>query len=679
MFNAECYTKAFAVLACNRHEARIRMTKQRTKHTYDESAFDILEGLEPVRLRPGQFTHTDNPLHITQEVIDNAVDEALAGFATTIHVRLLPDGVIEVIDDGRGIPVGKHKEKKIPVIQAAFGTLYAGGKFKKGADGSAYTYSGGLHGVGVAVTNALSNFLEAEVCRDGKRYHIRFEDGELARPLKVVGSAQSTGTCVRFQPNPKYFDSPEIPLGTLVELLKAKAALLPGLTVHFEDARKGEPRHQTFHFEKGVVSLLAELTADDAPLVPVLEGSRYAEASGDGINQGEGATWALSWYESGDGSGKSFVNLIPTPFHGTHVSGLKSALFEAVREYIEHHGLTPKGIKLSSDDVFKNVMFVISARILDPAFANQTKDKLTSREAVKTVEKMVRPDIEAWLNHNPAQARVVADLAVKHAVSRTRASAKIERRKSSGVVLLPGKLADCESGDNTITELYLVEGDSAGGSAKLARDKHFQAIFPMRGKSMNVWEKDKNEALANEEIHDLAIALGIPPHTRSEEVDFSKLRYGKVVILSDADVDGEHIRALLLTLFFRHFPQLIERGHIYVACPPLYRLDVDAAGGKKPARKLYAMDDQELRATEERLRKEGYRSWRIGRFKGLGEMDPPELWETTLAPDTRNLKRVSLPEELREEAMRTFDLLMTKSRAGDRRAWMERRGAEVEL
>ena len=655
------------------------MSKNTPKKTYDENSIKVLQGLDPVRLRPGQFTHTDHPLHIVQEAIDNAVDEALAGFANSICVRLLPEGVVEVIDNGRGIPVGKHPVAKMPTVQVIFGTLYAGGKFEKDSGGAAYSYSGGLHGVGVSVTNALSKFLEAEVCRDGKRYFIRFEDGRLAKPLKAIGSSKETGTCVRMQPDPKYFDSADVPVPALIELLRAKAALLPGLTVVFEDARGKEVRREEFRFEKGIVSLLEQVTEGESPLVPVFEGTRYAESDADGINEGEGASWAFSWYENGTGDGKSFVNLIPTPYHGTHVSGLKAALFESLREFIEHHGLTPKGVKLSSDDVFKNVAFVVSARLLDPAFANQTKDKLTSREAVKTIERVVRPDIEAWLNHNPAQARVVADLAIKHAVSRTRAGAKVERRKSSGVVLLPGKLADCESGDNSVTELYLVEGDSAGGSAKLARDKYFQAIFPMRGKSMNVWEKDKNEALANEEIHDLSVALGIAPHSRTDSVDLSKLRYGKVIILSDADVDGEHIRALLLTLFFRHFPQLIDNGHIYVASPPLYRLDIEAAGAKKPARKVYAMDAQELRVAEERAKKDGYRNMRIGRFKGLGEMDPPELWETTLSPETRRLQRVALPDPLRADAMKTFDLLMAKSRASDRREWMERRGAEIEL
>ena len=651
--------------------------EQKKPNAYNEASFKILEGLEPVRLRPGQFTHTENPLHIVQEVIDNGVDEALAGFATTLKVRLLADGVVEVEDDGRGIPVGKHPEKKIPVIQAAFGTLYAGGKFEKAGAG-AYTYAGGLHGVGVAVTNALSEFLEAEVKRDGKLYKIRFENGELAKQLKAMGSAKGTGTLVRFKPNSKYFDSAETPVEQLRELLKAKAALLPKFTVEFIDDRNGSGEPEVYRYEDGLLSLLSEVAQGEAPLVQVLSGEWYAGDSDEGLTAGEGAAWAFSWYEDGTGDGRSFVNLIPTPQGGTHVSGLKTAVFEVIKTYIEHHGLLPKGVRLTAEDCFKTAGYVLSAKLLDPSFANQTKDKLTTREAVKTLERVLRPSVEAWFNLNPGPAKVVADLAIKNAAARQRAGAKVERRKSSGVVLLPGKLSDCESGNNEETELYLVEGDSAGGSAKQARDKYYQAIFPMRGKSMNVWEKDSTEAMSNEEIHDLALALGVPPHARTEELNLDKLRYGKVIILSDADVDGEHIRALLLTLFFKHFPQLIERGHIYVANPPLYRLDAEAEGKKKPAKKVYAMDAAELKSAEEHLKKEGRKNWRIGRFKGLGEMDPPELWETTLSPETRKLQRVVLPENARPEAIEIFNLLMSKARASDRRAWMERRGAEVE-
>lgn len=652
-------------------------TTNKTPRAYDESAFDILEGLEPVKLRPGQFTHTDNPLHILQEVIDNSVDEGIPGFAKNLSVRLLPDSVIEVEDDGRGIPVGKHPEKKIPVVQAAFGVLYAGGKFKK-TEGGAYTFSGGLHGVGVAVTNALSLFLEAEVKRDGSRHSIRFEDGVLAQPLKTLGKASGTGTLVRFRPNPKYFDSPDIPVEGLKDLLRAKAALLPGFRVQLQDMRTGTEVLETYEYTEGLKSLLAEVSGGEQPLVAPIGGEYYATEADEGLTAGEGAAWQLSWYEQGSGEGPSFVNLIPTPQGGTHVAGLRNAVFEVVRTYIEHHGMLPKGLKLTPEDCFKNVMFVLSARVLDPSFANQTKDKLKSREAVRMVEKVSRPILEAWCSLNPIPAKLVAEMALRHAAARQRAGNKVERRKSSGVVLLPGKLSDCESNNAQETEVYLVEGDSAGGSAKQAREKYNQAIFPMRGKSLNVWEVDAERVMANVEYHDLSVAIGVSPHSRTDAVDFSKLRYGKIIILSDADVDGEHIRTLLLTLFFKHFPQLLERGHIYVASPPLYRVDVEAIGKKKPAKKLYAMDARELKRVEDQLRKDGYKTWQIGRFKGLGEMNPPDLWETALCPDTRKLQQVVLPGPAREEASGVFSLLMARERASDRRAWMERRGAEVQ-
>ena len=418
-------------------------TADKLPREYNESSFKILEGLEPVRLRPGQFTHTENPLHIVQEVIDNGVDEALAGFATTLSVKLLADGIVEVEDDGRGIPVGKHPEKKIPVIQAAFGTLYAGGKFEKAGAG-AYTYAGGLHGVGVAVTNALSEFLEAEVKRDNKLYKIKFENGELSKPLKAAGSAEGTGTLVRFKPNAKYFDTQVLPVEQLKELLRAKAALLPKFTVIFVDARDGKEQQEVYKYEDGLMSLLTEVSAGEAPLVEVLSGEWYAQESDEGFTAGEGAAWAFSWYENGEGEGKSFVNLIPTPQGGTHVSGLKTAVFEVIKTYIEHHNLLPKGVRLTAEDCFKTAGYVLSAKLLDPSFANQTKDKLTTREAVKTLEKVIRPSVEAWFNLNPGPAKVIADIAIKNAAAGQRAGTKVERRKSSGVVLLPGKLSDCE-------------------------------------------------------------------------------------------------------------------------------------------------------------------------------------------------------------------------------------------
>lgn len=653
------------------------MTTPATEKQYDESAVKILEGLEPVKLRPGQFTRTDSPLHIVQEVLDNAVDEAIAGYATTISVALLPDGFIRVQDNGRGIPVGNHPEKKIPVVQAIFTILYSGGKFDK-TSGGAYSYAGGLHGVGVSVTNALSESLVAEVRRDGALWRIGFANGDVTEPLTRVCKDTGKGTCVTLKPNPKYFDTPDFPVKQLRELLRSKAVLLQGLRVKFLDARQGleVAEEEEFFYENGLPAYLAEL-AQEPSLIPTVTGSAYVAADDESFSEGEGAEWAFSWYEHGDGAGQSFVNLIPTPEGGTHVAGLRLAIFNAMKMFIEHHSMLPKGVKLSADDAFRSTKFVLSARLLDPSFDNQTKDRLNSRDGVKLVEKMTQPHIEAWMNHNSAQAKTIAEIIIRNALARQRASAKVERRKTSSVVMLPGKLADCESDNPQETELFLVEGDSAGGSAKQARSKDNQAILPLRGKGLNVWEKTRDEALSNEEIHDIAIAIGVAPHTLKDDVDFSKLRYGKICILADADVDGFHIQCLLLTLFFRHFPQLINRGHVYVARPPLYRIDADAAGKKRQAKKIYAMEESELRSWEDRLKKEGYANWHVGRFKGLGEMDPPELWETTLSPDTRRLLQVSLPEELREEALGAFDNLMGKSRAGWRREWMERRGNEV--
>jgi len=646
---------------------------------YDESDFDILEGLEPVKKRPDMYTRTENPLHIVQEVIDNSVDEALAGFANKITVELRKDGTIQVSDDGRGIPVGLHKKKQIPVVQAAFCLLHSGGKFNKKDAKSAYKYSGGLHGVGVAVTNALSTRVEVEVKREGKRYRICFENGDVVVPLELVGNARGTGTQVLLKPNPIYFHSQDIPLAELNRLLSSKAALLPGLHITLTNFRvEGEPVSQEWQYEAGLVSLLAQMTKEEEPIVPVFSGERYMLEGDENFAEGEGAAWAFGWFESGRGEGESFTNLIPTPEGGTHVAGMRSAIFDCMRTFTDLHGLMPKGLKLTTEDTFRNITYVLSAKVLDPAFANQTKDKLNSREAVRLVDKAVKGSFEVWLNLNVTQGKLIADLAIRNAMARQKASSKVERKKSSGVVMLPGKLADCESDDPSVAELFLVEGDSAGGSAKQGRAKDFQAILPMRGKGLNTWEVDRNEALSNEEIHDMAIAMGIQPHSLTDELDWKKLRYGKISILSDADVDGFHIQVLLLTLFKKHFPQLIERGHIYIARPPLYRLDAEASGKKRLAKKIYAMDEDELHTWEDRLKKEGYTSWRVGRFKGLGEMNPPELWETTLNPDTRRLFQVVLPNEMREEAKQTFDMLMSKSRASSRREWMERRGNEVE-
>lgn len=642
---------------------------------YTEASITILEGLEPVKKRPGMYTRTESPLHIVQEILDNSIDEAIGGFSKNVTIEMLPNNCVRVTDDGRGIPVGLHPEKKIPVVEAVFTILHAGGKFDK-ASGGAYSYAGGLHGVGVSVTNALSDVLDVTVIRDGWKYQIVFNNGDVAKPLKKLERAEGSGTSLYVQPNPKYFDTATIDAQALRALIKSKAILLPGLTTRFIDSTNPDaPVTEVFNYAAGLVDYLAEMSNE--PVVPVISTQVYVDASDEQFAEGEGAAWALSFYE-GQAAASSFVNLIPTPQGGTHVAGLRSALFNSVKGYLEHHNLTPKGIKLTADDVFKNVGYVLSARMLDPSFENQTKDRLGSRDAVKLMERIALPYFEGWLNLNPVPAKAIAELCLRNAAARQRQTLKVDRKRSSSVVMLPGKLTDCESSNPAEAEIFLVEGDSAGGTAKMGRSKDTQAILAMRGKGLNVWEKDAMEAMQNSEINDISIAIGIPPHTLTDTVDWSKLRYEKINILADADVDGFHIQVLLLTMFFKHWPQLIQRGYVYVSRPPLYRLDADAVGKKKPAKKLFAMDDAELKQMQEKLAKEGYSKFKIGRFKGLGEMSAVELWETTLNPDTRRLLRAALPEHLKLEATATFDNLMSKKKASWRREWMERRGDEVE-
>jgi topoisomerase-4 subunit B len=642
---------------------------------YDESAILILEGLDPVKLRPGQFTRTDSPLHIVQEALDNAVDEALGGFANKIVVSALPDNVVSIKDNGRGIPVGEHPEKRIPVVQAIFTILYSGGKFNKG-QGGAYAFSGGLHGVGVSVTNALSSSLRAIVKREGFEWSIGFEDGNLVQPLAQGKKTKETGTEIIIKPNPKYFDEPLIPFEDLRKLLKSKAIIQPGLEVVFIDERVSPAKVETFLYTEGLSEYLSEVSQGVA-LTPALVGEKYVGEDDTDFSVGEGLSWAFGWYETPGMGSSSFVNSIPTPNHGTHVNGLRSALFQGLKSYIDHHSLMPKGVKLSADDVFKNVQFVISVKMLDPAFDNQTKDRLSSASAVKLIEKLVLQEFEPWLLKNAVYAKQVAELAIQHAQARHRSATKVEKRKTNTAIMLPGKLSDCESDNPVETELFLVEGDSAGGSAKLCRNKEYQAILALRGKSLNVWEKTAAEALQNTEISDISTALGVLPHTVDDEVDWAKLRYHKICIMADADVDGSHIQVLLLTLFFKHFPQLISRGHIYIACSPLHRINVESSSKKRGAKKIYVMNDEELATTLKRLEKEGYTKWSVNRFKGLGEMSADDLWSTTLDPDTRVLKQVSLSEGNETLTFELFDNLMNKGKASWRKEWMERRGQEV--
>ena len=657
-------------------------TKKSTASDYSESSIRVLKGLEPVKQRPGMYTRTENPLHIIQEVIDNASDEALGGYCKHIVVTQNVDGSISVEDDGRGIPVGIHPEEGIPTVEIVFTRLHAGGKFDKGA-GGAYAFSGGLHGVGVSVTNALSTRLDITVWREGGVHTLAFANGDLIEPLKsrpIAREDKKSGTRVTAWPNAKYFDSSAISQTELQRLLRSKAVLLPGVKVTLINGKTGES--QTWQYEQGLRGYLVECLAqatNSEPLIPLFEGEQYAGADADGFAEGEGAAWVVAWTEDGNVVRESYVNLIPTSAGGTHESGLREGLFGAIKSFVELHSLLPKGVKLLSEDVFARVSFVLSAKVLDPQFQGQIKERLNSRDAVRLVSTFVRPPLELWLNEHVDYGKKLADLVIKQAQSRLRSAQKVEKKKSSGVAVLPGKLTDCESNDVTRNEIFLVEGDSAGGSAKMGRDKEFQAILPLRGKVLNTWETEPDRLFANNEIHDIAVAIGVDPHGKLDAPDLSNLRYGRICILSDADVDGSHIQVLLLTLFFKHFPKLIDHGHICIARPPLFRVDAPARG-KKQAQKLYALDAGELEVIEDKLRKEGIKdgAWGISRFKGLGEMNAEQLWETTMNPDTRRLLPVALGDFDLADSEARFTMLMGKGEASARRAWIEEHGNEAE-
>lgn len=649
---------------------------------YGEASIRVLKGLEPVKQRPGMYTRTDNPLHTIQEVIDNAADEALAAFGKRIAVTLHADGSVSVDDDGRGIPFGLHPEEKVPVVEIVFTRLHAGGKFDKGS-GGAYSFSGGLHGVGVSVTNALAKRLQVTVWRDGQVASIAFSGGDVIEPLsirKATAGERKSGTSVRVWPDGKYFESVELPKNELTHLLRSKAVLMPGVTVTLTNEKSGQLDVQTWLYKGGLRDYLMQGLAAD-PLVPLFDGEAYASSNEtENFAEGEGAAWVLAFTDEGNVLRESYVNLIPTVAGGTHESGLKDGLFGAMKAFIELHSLLPKGVKLMPEDVFSRASFVLSAKVLDPQFQGQTKERLNSRDALRLVSTFVRPPLELWLNQHVEYGKKLAELVIRQAQARQRASQKVEKRKGSGVAVLPGKLTDCENRDLTLNEVFLVEGDSAGGSAKMGRDKETQAILPLRGKVLNSWEVERDRLFANNEIHDIAVAIGVDPHGPNDTPDLSGLRYGKVCILSDADVDGSHIQVLLLTLFFRHFPKLVETGHVYVARPPLFRIDAPARG-KKPAAKLYALDEGELEAALDKLRKEGARegTWSISRFKGLGEMSAEQLWETTLNPETRRLLPVSWGEIGFDATATALGKLMGKGEAAARRELMELHGDAVEI
>lgn len=658
------------------------MNKRATQYTADD--IEILEDLSPILHRPGMYTDPINPNHALVEIIDNASDEGLAGYAKSAEIKLYEDGSAEVIDDGRGIPVDIHKTKKIPAIQVIFTTLHSGGKFRKTDSESVYRIAGGLHGVGVCVSNALSTKLEAEVTRDGAVHQMTFgPNGKVKVPLeklkKVAGN--KSGTRIRFWPDAKYFDSVKFDVVQLTALLRAKAMLLPGVRFSLGIEKNGIFDTQTWHFPKGIEGYFAEAIVGQDAVANTFFGERYVTSKSESnlFAEGEGAQWALSWTTEGEVISESYVNMIPTRQGGTHVSGLRDGVYQAIKSFIDHHAMGQRGLKVVPDDVWSRANFVLACKILDPQFKGQVKNELISRDAFKLVSQMIRDPIELWLNQHVDEGKRIAELVLKQAVQRTRAAQKTERRKTSGIAVLPGKLTDCASEDPSRNELFIVEGDSAGGSAKGARDKEFQAILPLKGKPKNTWQDAPSSLYSNKEIEAIALAIGVDHHTLDDPIDLTNLRYNRINILADADVDGAHIQVLLLTLFFRHFPKLIQSGHIYIAQPPLFRIDVPTQGKSKPGRKLYVLDEHELKMLEDKLIDEGVKpqGWSVSRFKGLGEMSPDQLWDTTLNPDTRRTLQVTF-EDVMEESLDIFGMMMARENAGQRRNWMETFGNLVE-
>lgn len=650
----------------------------KTNQDYSESSIRVLKGLEPVKQRPGMYTLTDNPLHIIQEVIDNASDEVLAGFGTKIILTQHADGSVSVEDDGRGIPIGIHPEEKCSVVEVVFTRLHAGGKFNK-TSGGAYSFSGGLHGVGVSVTNALSDKLEVTVWREGLESTIVFENGYVVQSLVSVKSPRlkkETGTRVSCWPNPKYFDSAKIPTEALVRLLRSKAVLLPGCEVVYNNEEKDI--HQRWKYNDGLREYLLE-QLDQSPEIRPFEAEGFAADDDENFSAGEGASWVVVWTEEGRLERESFVNLIPTPQGGTHEAGLKDGIFQALKSFIEQHGLSQKGVKLIGDDIFTRASFVLNAKVLDPQFQGQVKEKLISRDALKLVSAFVRPQMEFWLNSHIEDGKKLAELVIKQAQVRQKSITKVAKRKGSSVAVLPGKLTDCLSEDISRNELFLVEGDSAGGSAKKARDKEFQAILPLRGKVLNTWEVDRNLLFGNKEIHDISVAIGVDPHGPDDTPNLSSLRYGKICFMADADVDGSHIEVLLTALFYKHFPKLIDEGHVYIAVSPLFKVIVPKIGRQKE-RRIYCLDEAELNKTLEKLKKEKVPESKIeiSRFKGLGEMNEKELKETSLDPETRRLLPLSLGGISRELTTSAMNILMAAKEAESRRRWIERHGDQFE-
>ena len=628
-----------------------------SQQNYNAEAIEVLNGLEPVKRRPGMYTDTTRPNHLGQEVIDNSVDEAMAGHATRIDVILHEDNSLEVSDDGRGMPIDIHPEEGIPGVELIFTKLHAGGKFSN----KNYQFSGGLHGVGISVVNALSTRVEVVVRRDAQQYMMAFESGDKVEDLHVIGTVgkRNTGTTVRFWPDVSYFDSANFSLTKLHHLLKAKAVLCPGLRIKFVNKQTKET--QEWYYETGLKDYLNEAVKG----YEVLPKDPF---TGEFSSSTEGADWAVDWLpEGGESIAKSYVNLIPTAQGGTHVNGLRQGLLEAMREFCEFRNLLPRGVKLTPDDIWERCSYVLSVKMQDPQFAGQTKEKLSSRSCSAFVSGVVKDAFSLWLNEHTDTAELLSELCISNAQKRLRAAKKVVRKRVTAGPALPGKLTDCSAADNDRTELFLVEGDSAGGSAKQARDREFQAIMPLRGKILNTWEVESGQILASQEVHDISVALGIDP----DSTDISSLRYNKICILADADSDGLHIATLLCALFVRHFPTLVKTGHVYVAMPPLFRIDI----GKDV---YYALDEDEKSGILARIEAEKKRGKvNVQRFKGLGEMNPLQLRETTMDPNTRRLVQLTLEDEV--ETMEMMDMLLAKKRSSDRRQWLEDHGNRAQV
>lgn len=640
----------------------------------------VLEGLDPVKKRPGMYTNTENPNHILDEVVDNATDEALAGYANKIIVTINKNGEAIVEDNGRGIPVDIHPEKKIPTVEVIFTVLHSGGKFNNDS-GGAYSFSGGLHGVGVSVTNALSEYLGVEVKKNGHIYNIGFSNGLVVEPLKKGKKIpkNENGTKITVIPNKTYFDQGNFDLKTLENRLRSRAVLLPGVDIKlFIEQEDNNYKSFEWHYPNGIIDYLEKITEETTLVSSIYSREKYIEnEDNDNHVAGEGAQWAIAWSEEGNHK-ESYVNLIPTKLGGTHEAGFKNGIYEAVKSFAEQQAILPRGTKINSDDVWHHVWFLLSVKIVDPQFHGQTKEKLNNRSTLKLVSNLVKDDFEHWLNENIEEGKKITEIAIKQAQLRNKKNKKDIIRKSSNVTFLPGKLTDCQSQNPEERELFIVEGDSAGGSAKQGRLKESQAVLALRGKVLNTWEINSEDIMSNNEISDLCAAIGIETHNLGDNIDKSKLRYYKINILSDADKDGHHIRVLLLAFFLKHLPQLILDGHVYIAQPPLYRIDAKFTGKKnKKEQSFYVLDQEEYDEVIKYLEKEKIRddNIKVSRFKGLGEMNPEQLWETTLNPDTRRLLPVIIKNENEiKKSIEMIDMLLAKKRSPDRKNWITEKG-----